>query len=215
VTAPASRWLQRLRSDRRGVALTEFAVLLPLVMIVGFGGIELANFALTYVRINQIAVTLADNISRAKQASATGAPQLREFDIQDAFTAAMRQGADLRLQQRARLIVSSLEVNSSGGQWIHWQRCAGAKRYTPRYGSEGAGRTGTSFPGMGPPARRVTADPGGAVMVVEVAYDYHPLLSYLIPTTSEIVRSAAMTVRDDRDLSQIYNPAPAVAVASC
>lgn len=202
--------------DASGVTAVEFALTLPLLMLMGLGGLEIANLALTHMRINQIAVSLADNASRMKQQTVSGAPQFREFDANEALKAAELQGADLDLLQHGRIILSSLEVNDDGGQWIHWQRCAGARTaYASAYGGQGTGKTGTAFTGMGPTGNQVTAEPDSAIMVAEVVYDYQPLIVDKLFDTMTIRKYSAMYVRDDRDLTRIYNPSPAAPVASC
>ena len=54
-----------------------------------------------------------------------------------------------------------------------------------------------------------------AFMFVEIAYQYQPLIWKQFTPSTEIRKTAAMYVRDDRDLSQIYNPAPTATVNSC
>jgi hypothetical protein len=206
----------KLLHDASGVTVVEFALTLPLLMLMGLGGLEIANIAVTHMRINQIAVSLADNASRMKQQTVSGAPQFREFDANEALKAAELQGADLDLPERGRVILSSLEVNGDGGQWIHWQRCSGAKTaYISAYGAQGTGATGTAFTGMGPVGHQVTAEPGAAIMVAEVAYDYRPLIIDKLFDTMTIRKYSAMYVRDDRDLTGIFNPSPTAPVASC
>lgn len=199
----------------RGAIIIEFAMLLPLIALAGLGGIELANFAITNMRINQIAVSLADNASRAKQATIGGAPRLREFDINQAFTAAVLQGEGLNLAEQGRMILSSLEVNGAGGQWIHWQRCNGAVDAVSSYGVQGDGASGTGFAGMGPADHRVTAEADSAIMFAEVVYEYEPVFFSGVVGSQQIRKFAAMYVRDDRDLTQVYNPSPTVTVSSC
>ena len=200
---------------RRGAIIIEFAMLLPLLALMGLGGIELANFAITNMRINQIAVSLADNASRAKQASISGAPRLREYDVNESFTASVLQGDGLDLATKGRLILSSLQVNGVGGQWIQWQRCQGAIAASSSYGVQGNGATGTSFAGMGPAGRRVTAEAGSAIMFAEVVYQYEPVFFSGVVAPQQVRKFAAMYVRDDRDLTQIYTPSPASAVRVC
>lgn len=212
--------LRSLRCDTSGLAYVEFAYMLPILMSLGLGGIELANLAITHTRISQIALSLADNASRAKQEVTTGLPRMRETDVKQVLTAAQLQGGDLGLMDNSRLILSSLEKNAEGGQWIHWQRCAGRKSYAPGYGVQGAGKTGTSLKGMGPATRQVAADTNFAIMFVEVAYDYQPIIFGSLFGPQEIKKTAAMYVRDDRDLTgdparagkygNLYNPSPAV-----
>jgi len=218
-----SRALERLRALRRdtsALAYVEFAYMLPILMALGLGGIELGNLAITHMRVSQIALSLADNASRAKQKVATGLPRLRETDINQSLTAAQLQAGGLDLKTHGRLILSSLEKNADGGQWIHWQRCSGDKSYASSYGVQGDGATGTGKTGMGPAGKQVAADTGFAIMFVEVAYDYQPIIFGSLFGPQEIKKTAAMYVRDDRDLTgdttkaakygNVYNPAPTV-----
>ncbi|MBS3928596.1 MAG: pilus assembly protein [Sphingomonadales bacterium] len=209
-------FVQRLGLDRSGVAMIEFAYTAPFFVLLLGGGVELANFAITHMRISQAAVSLADNASRAKQGVVSGMPRMREVDVNEAFHAANLQGSDLQLTNRARLILSSVEVNRDGGQWIRWQRCFGQGGFNSSYGQQGDGATGTSIAGVGPVGRGISAESGVAVMFVEVAYDYRPLIMESIVGRTTIRKTAAMMVRDQRDLSVgIVNPSPAVAVSRC
>lgn len=204
-----------LARDNRGLAFIEFAYSLPFMMALGLGGIEVANYSITHMRVSQLAITLADNASRAKQEIVSGVPRMREYDVNESFQASALQSGTMDIVENGTLILSSLETNSSNGQWIHWQRCFGNGGFSSSYGKQGDGASGTSFPGMGPAGRRVTAESGFAVMFAEVVYDYDPLIfDRLIPDTP-IRKFAAMYVRDDRDLTQIYNPSPAAPVRSC
>lgn len=204
-----------LAADRSGVAVIELAFTMPLLLLLGLGGIEIANYAITHMRVSQIAISLADNASRAKQEVVSGVPRMREVDVNEAFTAAQLQSGSLDVAANGRLILSSLEVNEDGGQWVHWQRCFGDAPYSSSYGEQGDGETGTAFAGMGPTGRQVVAETGFAVMFVEVVYDYQPFMFGQVIEDRTVRKTAAMFVRDDRELSQIYNPAPAATVNSC
>ena len=208
--------LGALRADRAAISTVEFAIVAPVLATMGLGSIELANMQLTYMRISQIAITVADNASRAKQSTSNGGAMMREYDVNDSLQQAEIQYPGLQIFTRGRIIISSLEQNADTGQWIHWQRCRGA--YTTgvsRYGTQGTGATGTAFAGMGPAGSVVTADANSAVMFVEVYYQYQPIFFTIGGSAPTIYRAAAMYVRDDRDLSQIYNPAPSAPVNSC
>lgn len=210
------RLVCRLLGDDRGVAFVEFAYTLPWLMILGLGGVEIANYSITHMRVSQVAVSLADNASRAKEQITNGVPQMREYDVNEAFQAASLQSGALNVAANGRLILTSLETNASNGQWLHWQRCFGAKtKYKSSYGKQGDGATGTAVKGMGPAGRQVKAESGFAIMFVEVAYDYQPLIFDRFIPDGAIRKTAAMYVRDDRDLTQLYNPAPASTVRTC
>jgi len=210
-----ARWLARLWQDRSAVAYLEFAYAFPAVSLMGLYGVEATNLALTNMRISQIALTVADNSSRVGQDSSLSLVQFRESDVNDSFMAAKLQAGKLNLTTQGRLILSSLQQNEDGGQWIAWQRCVGLKHYDSTYGEEGDGETGTSFPGMGQPGQELKAPAGNAVMFVEVTYDYEPIVSSTLFGQPRLHYTASFVVRDQRDLTQIYNPSPAAAVANC
>ncbi len=211
--------LNGLRRDRSGVALIEFAYSLPILCILSMGGIEIANYAITNMRISQAAMQIADNASRIGDRDALVAQKIYESDIDDIFKGVdLQAGENAELFERGRVIVSSLERNKDGGQWIHWQRCMGKKKVGSFYGPEGTGATGTSFAGMGPTGEELKAVEDQAIIYVEIIYDYEPLLTndYAVEYTTgkTILSQSAFNVRGTRDLSKIY-PNPPAQVRSC
>lgn len=199
------RTLRSFLADTSGLALVEFAYSLPLLTTVGLYGAELANYATVKMRISQTALKVADTSSRIGENGVLQDIKIYESDINDVFTGAEYADRDLDVEDNGRIILSSLTQNSDGGQWIQWQRCTGNLSYSSSYGAEDDGATGTSFPGMGPSGEEITAAAGTAVMFVEIAYTYQPLFSNAwIPGPSQITAIAAFNVRDDRDLSQVY-----------
>lgn len=211
----------RLRRERRGAVIIEMAFAIPFLVLIGFGGMEIANLVLMHTRVSQIGLAAADNASRVATGSNMSQPIIREIDINEVFTGVEKQASNMNFKQHGRIILSSLERNDDGGQWIHWQRCYGDLDVESSYGEQGEGESGTGFAGMGPEGGAVTATEGTAVMFVEVVYEYQPLLygKWLGPRT--IRSTAAFNVREGRDLDGpeggdgIYNPAPVAAVSTC
>lgn len=211
------RSLRALGRSKDAVMLIEFAYSLPVLMMLAFGSIELANLAITNMRVSQIAMTVADNLSRAKQSVPLGLPQLREVDINDALLGARIQGGNgLKILDTGRIVVSSLQQNAAGNQRIFWQRCKGLLTgYNSAYGVEGATQgTTPGFTGMGA-GTPVQAAAGSAIIFTEVTYNYIPLVGSWALGTFRIRREAAFYVRDDRDLTQVYNPSPAATPSTC
>jgi len=197
--------LERLRADCSGLALMEFAFSLPIFMGAGLYGAELANYATVKMNVSQTALALADNASRIGENGVLQDIRIYESDINDLFIGADYSNRKLNLATNGRIILSSLTQNSSGGQWIQWQRCTGALSHASSYGNAGDGAVGTSFAGMGPASSRITAAADTAVMFVEVAYRYQPLFTDAwLPGPEIITAVGAFNVRDDRDLTQIY-----------
>lgn len=202
-------WLSRLWSDDRGAAMVEFAFAAPIVLTLGLGGIELAYFATTHMQISQTAMQVADNASRIGDRNALAAEKIYESDINDLLAGAqIYAGSRIDLFENGRVIISSLERNDEGGQWIHWQRCLGKLQVDSAYGPAGTGETGTEFPGMGVTGQELTAPDDGAVMYVEVIHEYEPLISARISQQfvedMQIRSESAFTVRGSRDLTGVF-----------
>ena len=213
---PVKRPFSRgLRDHAGGIAMTEFALILPILVLLGSLGIEYTNYVVTKKRISEIAAQVADNASRMGDVSVLTNKPVSEAEINDLFVGATLQGGDhLALATNGRIILSSLERNGDGGQWIHWQRCFGAKAHPSSYGVEGDGASGTAFDGMGRTGSKVTAAQGTAVMFVEIAYSYTPVIGILPITLNDITEVATYNVRDLRDLSQVY-PSAGVTASNC
>lgn len=211
-----------LRRDRSGIAMVEFALALPFFLGVTMTGAELTNFTTTKMRISQLALHVADNASRIGSGTVLSTKQISEAQINDLLTGAGYQGGKLDLFANGRVILSSLEPmanpNSTDRYKIRWQRCRGAKTWPSSYGVQGA----TDLTGITPAgqAQPIKAPDDGAVMFVEIAYNYQPLISSVFVPHQQIVEIAAMTVRDNRDMAGpaggvgIYN-SENVAVSNC
>ncbi len=204
--------IRNLKQDVSGLAMVEFAFAAPLVLGMGMLGTDTAYLVITHLQVSQIAMQVADNASRVGEEDTLAARRVYESDIIDTFLGAEKLGENIAIFTQGRVIVSSLQQNAQGGQWIAWQRCRGAKNFNSSYGVQGAGATGTSFPGMGVAGRYITASPGTAVMFVEVAYDFRSITPMNLFNNQQIVYTAAFNVRDNRDLTQLYTGGP---VARC
>jgi Flp pilus assembly protein TadG len=197
--------LRALAGSARAAAMMEFALVLPFLLLLGLGGVELTRYAVVTLRLSQIAQSVADNAGRYRSA-------LDETDVNEIMIGAKLMGSGIGLGSNGRIILSDLEqrtnVTGTSGQgtkttdnpngyrqWIRWQRCAGALNKTSSYGvpldssgnavtnlssttntDHGAVETASIIDGMGPTGGQIAASSGTAVMVVEMFYTYKPLL---------------------------------------
>lgn len=198
-------FLARLRTDRSGVALLEFAYALPIFLTLMLSGVELTNYVTTKMRVSQIALHVADHAARMGSGSQLAAKTISEIQINDLFTGAGFQAGELGLYTKGRVILSSLEPvanpNTTDRYKIVWQRCQGSQVHPSSYGNAGA----TNMTGMGPADRQVKTPNDNATMFVEVFYRYTPIIASRFAPSFEMTEIASMTVRDARDLTQIYN----------
>lgn len=217
-----------LRNDVSGLALLEFAMAFPILLALGMYGIDTANLALTNLKLNQIALNLADNASRVGVNSTLNTQQMREIDVNDILQGAKAQGASINLTTNGRITLSSLERDTSNVQRIYWQRCIGLKSggtYISHYGAALPADGTTPLPqnpgplssGMGDTGAVVNAPldttQTSGVMFVEINYRYTPMFSWL-SAPADMRYVASFIVRDPRNFAQLFNPVPAVPTAS-
>jgi Flp pilus assembly protein TadG len=224
----------RFYHDRTGLALIEFALSAPIMLLVGCYGVELANLAMVHMRVSQIALNLADNASRVGAYSNLATQQLREVDVNDILQGARYQGTGINLTANGRITLSSLEnvaqsYDTQPVQRIHWQRCIGARSgagfdgqfknnvSTTAGSTDSANDKGYDLPlGISDNGSAPIMAPGGAgVMYVEVNYRTTPLFGTWFVPTQAIHYIASFVVRDRRDYSQMYNPVPKSSPSTC
>ena len=112
------RCLGQLPQADDAVAMIEFAFAAPVLLLLSLGGMELAHSANSHMRFSQLALLVADNAARLGDRETLTAQRVFESDINDLFPGAAIHGGNLDIYQNGRVIVSSLERNADGGQWI-------------------------------------------------------------------------------------------------
>lgn len=202
--AKLTHFLRSLHKDASGVALTEFAVVAPIFISLGLVGFEVSSMAVTKMKVNQIALSVADNASRLGQTDNSAVPPtITEDEVNAILRGADQQGGSINLKKNGRVILSSLEHRPEGDrQFIHWQRCYGDLDIQSAYGNETDrnGLTGERLAGMGRGTNKATAPTGEAVMFVEVVYNYAPIFPTSVTSDVQFREEAAFIIRDDRTL---------------
>lgn len=207
-----TRFAARLRGCESGLAFVEFAMSLPVLVTLVLVGLETANLAMAHLKISNIAMLTADNAARVRDS-------IDEANVIELLTGAKMSGDNIRFRQNGRIILSSIEPNTAGsggtstGQWIRWQRCDGARNVSSSYGLQGKGQTNSSLPAVGPVGNQISASSGTAIMMVEVVYNYQPIVSDAIFGPRIIRYESAFNVRQRTD--QAIRNAGAVAPRLC
>jgi hypothetical protein len=213
------RFARSLRDCTSGLALTEFAISVPVLLTLGLFGLETANYAIAHLRVSNIAMMTADNAARIRDS-------IDEADIVELFTGAKMTGTGLNFAQNGRIILSDIEMSpiNSARQWIRWQRCDGALNVAPSYGRPitvagtnitnatevyGSDRqTASATPSnwllssivnIGGSWAPIGAQSGTAVMLVEVTYDYQPIIPNSFLAGRQIRYESAFNVRQRTD----------------
>jgi len=138
--------------DQRGVSAIEFAILVPILLLLFVGAAEIANFKTIQRRVETVAATVADLTAQVKQVSDA---DLR--DIVAASTGILFPYSTTPLE----VVLSSVVADQNNNGKVDWS-----------YASSGSGRAGgTSY--LLPTG---TTEAYSSVIVVEVTYAFTPLL---------------------------------------
>jgi hypothetical protein len=159
--------IRALLQNNRATASVELLLVTPPLLFLGWAGIELTHRITTQRAVSEIAQLVADNASRAGDSTALGQIPLRESDINDVLDGANLQGKSLDLEDKGRIILSSLEQDPSGRQIIRWRRCVGKAAAGSEHSN--ISNAPTKDPrGIQMRGKWVKAPPREALMVVEV-----------------------------------------------
>jgi Flp pilus assembly protein TadG len=169
-----TRRLFPLGGDARGVSLVEFGLFLPVLMLVGAGGLEMINLILAHQKIERIASIASDNIARN-----TLAPSERSFI--DTFAGVREIARPFTMGPDGRVILTGVigtQQNDRIVGKVVWQRCGGQlPGIASKVGTEWRGSANWAD---GPDAvlpNNLQLTQNQLVVVAEVAYRYRPLIS--------------------------------------
>jgi len=141
-----------LFADRRGIAATEFAMLLPVMLVLFFGMLEGSDLLIMNRRLAHTANTVADLAARERNISYA--------QLNDLLVGARRL---LEPTDTSTLTITVVSVISSGTParpTVHWSRNSnGATPYA----------AGTNYVGLG---NQATLNPAMSLIVVEIDYTY-------------------------------------------
>lgn len=154
--------------DRRGVSAVEFALIVPLVILLYVGIAEIGNALTIYRRTSSVASTAADLTAQVKQVTASDLK-----DIESASTSIMTPADPTPL----KIVLSSVVADQNNNGKVEWS-CA----------SKGAGRAKDSSYAL--PAG--LTQPDSSVIVAEITYAFTPLVdlkAFFSPGAFEMKRT--------------------------
>ncbi|MGH6735657.1 MAG: TadE/TadG family type IV pilus assembly protein [Methyloceanibacter sp.] len=144
--------LGRLLRDKRGVSALEFALILPALLMLYVGAVEIGNALTIYRRTSQVAATAADLTAQVKQVT--------KSDVKDIQAAA---GSILTpySTEPLKIVLTSVVADSNNQGKVDWS-CA----------NKGGGYAKNSSYAL--PAG--LTEPDSSVVVAEITYSFTPLL---------------------------------------
>lgn len=151
----------RLARDRRGVSAVEFALVLPVLLVLYLGGVELSHAISVDRKVTSVASAVGDLVAQASV--------IDDDEIDHIFKAATAILAPYTVAP-LKMVVSSVEVTAQGDR-VLWSDGYHA----------GARATGSSV--TLPPGVRIE---GTTLIMAEVDYSYTPTLGQIFTDSIEL-----------------------------
>jgi hypothetical protein len=159
-----SALLRYFRRNHDGIAALEFAIILPVFILLTFGGYEGWRLVLAGQRIDNVAYSLSELASRLLSGTTEG-------DITNMLTGAVFIAKPFNLQSDGRLILSA--IDASDGREILWQRCIGSGNLESVLGKEGSSAKVDAI-------SRMPTSTDSVIFITEAKMKYTPPLVGLI-----------------------------------
>jgi Flp pilus assembly protein TadG len=154
------RRLRHFRDDRRGVAAVEFAAVLPFMLALYIGGVELGDGMAIQVKVTDTAHTVADLVTQNKNISNASMTTILNSS-----------GQIIAPYSQANIVVtiSEISTNASGAATVTW---SDSLHGTPRPVGQAV-----TLPSS------LAGQPNISLILGEVSYPYTPNLGYTITGT--------------------------------
>jgi TadE-like protein len=118
--------LPKLWHEKAASIAVETALALPLALLVGVGGFEVASYVQAHSRVENLSYVVAN------MATSYGG-DLTEKRIADTFKAVDKISKLPDFKAKGKLIITAYEVTSTTAATKLWQRCTGGAKHSSRY----------------------------------------------------------------------------------
>jgi TadE-like protein len=164
----------RLLWCRAGNVAVEFALAVQVLLMLMLASAELARFVILHQKMDRVATTVSDLVSRAET--------INETELADIFEAIGEVAYPFGIADLGVVIVSSVTYPAGEGPIVAWQRSGGGSYSgTSQVGTEGNSATL-------PDGFEVRE--GETAIICEVYFDFTPFLSEMIVAPQIIYRTA-------------------------
>ncbi|MCC3859720.1 TadE/TadG family type IV pilus assembly protein [Pseudemcibacter aquimaris] len=166
--------------DVKGVVSIEFALILPLLIMLLLGSVDLAHFLMAHQRISRAAYTISNLVTQMEEG-------LSESQVSDMMLALDQTSRPFSISNDGVATLTAVMGETNGNSRklrnyrVAWKRCFGAKSSSSKYGA--ANSVIELDSGVIPD--NMVVENLQLVVIAEVEYDFEPMIGFL-PLTSKI-----------------------------
>ena len=157
--------IMRFLKSTKAMAAVEFAMILPIFLMVCLGGFEVPRYILLTQKMARASASMADLVAQ-------GDDPLPQVQLDDLFVASSDLMSPYDLENNGKVLVSSVLNDDGNGPKVAWQRVSpGNFIATSKIGNEGGVATLPSG---------LTVRQGENVIIAEVYFKYVPVFANMI-----------------------------------
>ena len=171
VTSRSFSRCRKLAADQRGLAAVEFALILPIMMLLLFGTVELGDALTINDKVNFVTSTLGDLVTQSKS--------ITDTDMANIFDAAASIITPYPVNN-LKMIVSGVNIDSSSKATVAWSYA----------------RNGTALVNGSSVSLPSALDlPSTFLVVSEVHYSFTPTVGYVMAGTYDLTSKFYLSPR--------------------
>lgn len=175
---PLVRLLDKFRRDRRGVSAVEFAMLLPLMITLYLGGVEISQAVSVDRKVSLTARAVADLVAQGTN--------INDSEMGNILNAAKTVSSPFPVA-KLKVTVSSIKIDANNNATVDWSDAFNAT-------ARPKGQTVTVPSGL--------LMPNTWIIWAEVEYDYTPAIGYLITGTMKLTDRIYMRPRNQDSVTR-------------
>ena len=159
------------KANQKGVALIEFALVLPVVTLLLLGCMDLTIYLVAHQRVSRAAYTMSNLLTQMDQG-------LQEAQVSDMILALNQVSKPYNIETDGKAVITAIIGNGVDGAapdnfTVAWKRCYGAMAGTGTFGAQGSLVTQATFPA----STIVTSKQ--ILIITELTYQYTPIIVFL------------------------------------
>ncbi|MGE0754211.1 MAG: TadE/TadG family type IV pilus assembly protein [Alphaproteobacteria bacterium] len=163
----------RFQWTQQGIAAVEFAAVLPFLVVLFLGTVELSRYTIAAQKTEKAAMTISDLVAQAEDIT-TGDMDVLVLAVQEVMQPFAFDG-------NGYVIISSVSRVGSGAATVNWQYTGGGT-WTQSSQIGGEGLTATLPTGF-------ALDPNEGIIIAEVYFNYTPMmLDAVMPNTNTLYK---------------------------
>jgi Flp pilus assembly protein TadG len=178
VTGRGSSIFRRLAADQRGLSAVEFALILPIMLALYFGAVELGEALTIDRKVNLVTSTLADLVTQSKEITDTDMA-----NIFNAATSIMTPYATTTL----RMKITGVNIDANSKATVSWS-------YAQNDTALASG-SAVTLPGA-------LLQANTFLVVSEVHYPYTPAIGYIMTGTYDLTDTLYLSPRVSAKICQ-------------